>query len=176
LHSLHLDEWQFLLVKRVSLKIIRKISFQESGGQSGPLGRTVRGLLIFILIPEFLGKSFRENTLPGGLSADPRRTVRYSLQNRVLLGDRADGPRTARGQSTWPRRTVRVALADGPPGPTVSPPAVDFAFLPLEFKRGQSARSSWTFHEVRVLSLTASNGKGEYLYSKPGVGEPLLAL
>jgi hypothetical protein len=69
-----------------------------------------------------------------------------------------------------------MALADGPPGPTVSPPAVDFAFLPLEFKRGQSARASQTVCEARVLSLTASNEKGEYLYSKPGVGEPLLAL
>jgi hypothetical protein len=69
-----------------------------------------------------------------------------------------------------------VARADGPPGPTVSPPAVDFAFLPLEFKRGQSAKASRTVREARVLSLTASNGKGEYLYSKPGVGEPLLVL
>jgi hypothetical protein len=69
-----------------------------------------------------------------------------------------------------------VALADGLPGPTVSPPAVDFAFLPLEFKRGQSARASQKVHEARVLSLMASNGKVEYIYSKPGVGEPLLAL
>jgi hypothetical protein len=35
--------------------------------------------------------------------------------------DRADGPRPAREKSAGPRRTVRVALADGPPGPTVSP-------------------------------------------------------
>jgi hypothetical protein len=141
------------------------------------LRRTVRGLLIFILIPEFLGKSFRENTLPGGLSADPRRAVRYSLQNRVLLGGLG-------GRSADCPRTVRVAQADGPRGSGgrsarpngQSPPAVDFAFLPLEFKRGQSARSSRTVRELRVLSLTASNGKGEYLYSKPGVGEPLLAL
>jgi hypothetical protein len=47
LHALHLDEWRFLLVKRASLKIIRKISFHVSGGQSGPFGRTVRGLLFF---------------------------------------------------------------------------------------------------------------------------------
>jgi hypothetical protein len=48
LHALHLDEWRFLLVKRASLKILRKTSFQVSGGQSGPLGRIVRELLIFI--------------------------------------------------------------------------------------------------------------------------------
>jgi hypothetical protein len=35
--------------------------------------------------------------------------------------NRADGPRPARGRSAGPRRTVRGALADGPPGPTVSP-------------------------------------------------------
>jgi hypothetical protein len=69
-----------------------------------------------------------------------------------------------------------VALADNPPGPTGSPPAVDFSFLPLEFKRGQSARASRTVREAHVLFLTASNGKGEYLYSKPGAGESLLAL
>jgi hypothetical protein len=67
-------------------------------------------------------------------------------------------------------------LADGPPGPTSVLPAVDFAILPLEFKRGQSARASRTVREVRVLPITASNGKGEYIYSKPGVGESLLAL
>jgi hypothetical protein len=138
--------------------------------------QTVRGWLFLILIPEFLGKSFRENTLPGGLSADPRRTVCYSLQNRVLLG----GPG---GRSAACLRTVRVAQADSPRGPggrsarpNGQPPAADFAFLPLEFKRGQSARASRTVREVRVLSLTASNGRGEYLYSKPGVGESLLAL
>jgi hypothetical protein len=48
LHALHLDGWRFLFVKGVSLKIIRKTSFQVSGRQSGPLGRTVRGLLVFI--------------------------------------------------------------------------------------------------------------------------------
>jgi hypothetical protein len=97
--------------------------------------------------------------------------------------DRADVPRAARGQSrgpggrsAWPWQTVRPAQRS-------VPPAVDFVFLPLEFKCGQSARASrtvregiGTVREVRVLSLTASNGKGEYLYSKPGVGEPLLAL
>jgi hypothetical protein len=33
-----------------------------------------------------------------------------------------------------------------------------------------------TVREVRVLPITASNGKGEYIYSMPGVGEALLAL
>jgi hypothetical protein len=46
--------------------------------------RTVRALgadgprvVVFYLIPEFLGKSFQENALPGGQSTDPRRMVRY---------------------------------------------------------------------------------------------------
>jgi hypothetical protein len=137
------------------------------------------------------GKSFRENTLPGGRSAGSRRTVRV---------DKTDGPRgpadgplfvTERGAARWTGWTVRGPPADSPCGPggrfawpwrTVRPaqravtPFVDFAILPLEFKRGQSARASRTVREVRVLPLTASNGKGEYLYSKPGVGESLLAL
>jgi hypothetical protein len=37
-------------------------------------------------------------------------------------------------------------------------------------------RASRTVREVRVLPITTSNGKGEYKYSKPGVGESLLAL
>jgi hypothetical protein len=83
--------------------------------------------------------------------------------------DRADCPQAARGQSAGPRRTVRPAQRS-------VLPALGFAFLPLEFKRGQSARASRTVREVHILPLTASNGKGEYLYSKPGIGEPLLAL
>jgi hypothetical protein len=49
------------------------------------VGRIVRalgvdGLWVFdsYLISKFFGKSFRENTLPGGQSADPRQTVCYS--------------------------------------------------------------------------------------------------
>jgi hypothetical protein len=79
------------------------------------------------------------------------------------------GLRPARGRSAGSRWTVCPAQQ-----PVL--PAVDFAFLLLEFKRGQSARASRTVREVRVLPITASNGKGEYIYSKPGVGEPLLAL
>jgi hypothetical protein len=53
---------------------------------------------------------------------EDRRTVRYSLQNGVLLG----GPG---GRSAARPRIVRVAQADGPPGPTGSLPSVDFAFF-----------------------------------------------
>jgi hypothetical protein len=74
------------------------------------LGADGPWVIDFYLIPEFLGKSFRENALPSELSADPRRTVRYSLQNRVLL--RGPG-----GRSAACPRTVRVAQADGPRGP-----------------------------------------------------------
>jgi hypothetical protein len=129
--------------------------------------------------------------LQGGRSAETRRTVRK---------DQADGPRgtadgplfaTEQGAARGPGRTVRGQPADSPRGPggqsarpwrTVRPAqrsataAVDLAILPLEFKRGPSARASRTVREARVLCLTASSGKGEYLYSKPGVGESLLAL
>jgi hypothetical protein len=98
------------LSKRVSLKILRKISFQVLGGQSGPLGRIVRGFFDIYLIPQIFGKSFRENALPGGQSAGLLRTVRYSLQDR-----------TEQGAARWTGRTVRGALADDPPGPTASP-------------------------------------------------------
>jgi hypothetical protein len=54
--------------------------------------------------------------------------------------------------------------------------AVDFAFLLLEFKRGQSARTSWTVREVRIFHIMASNGKREYIYSMPELGELLMAL
>jgi hypothetical protein len=102
-----------------------------------------------------LGKSFRENTLPGGLSVDPWRTVRYSLQNRVLLG----GPGR---RSVACQRTVRVAQADGPPGPTVSPSS---RWLRVFTVRIQTR----TVREVRVLSLTASNGKGSIYTPSPGL-------
>jgi hypothetical protein len=140
------------------------------------LGRTVRRLLNFILIPEFLAKVFENIRFRADCPRTPGGRSVILYRTGCCSGDQADGPRPARGQSAWPRRTVRVARADGPPGPTVSPPAVDFAFLPFEFKRGQSAKASRTVREARILSLTASNGKGEYLYSKPGVGEPLLVL
>jgi hypothetical protein len=145
------------LGKRVCLKILRKI-----------------------LTSEIFGKSFQENALPGGQSAGLLRTVRYFLQNR-----------TKQGAARWTERTVRGLPADSPRGPggrsagpwrMVRPaqrpvlPAVDFTFLPLEFKRGQSGKASRTVREVHVLPITTSNGKGEYIYSKPGVGEPLVAL
>jgi hypothetical protein len=145
----------------------------------GPWGGQSAGFGIY-LISEIFGKSFRENALPGGRSAGLLRTVRYSLQNR-----------TEQGAARWTGRTVRGLVVDSPRGPggrsagswrTVLPaqqpvlPTVDFAILPLEFKRGQSARASRTVRKVRVLSITASNEKGEYIYSMPGVGEALLAL
>jgi hypothetical protein len=83
--------------------------------------------------------------------------------------DRADGSRHARGQSAGPRRTVRGALADSPPGPTGTS---DSRRLRV-FTVGIQTR---TVHGVRVFDITASNGKGEYKYSKPRLGGSLLAL
>jgi hypothetical protein len=37
-------------------------------------------------------------------------------------------------------------------------------------------RSLQTVREVRVFDKTASNGKGEYIYSLPTLEEPVLAL
>jgi hypothetical protein len=93
---------------------------------------------------------------------------------------RADSPRVYGGQSVinleprqngvqlrWTGWTVRGLPADSPQGPggqsavswrTVRPAqrtpltAVDFAFLPLEFKRGQSVRASRTVCEVRFFT------------------------
>jgi hypothetical protein len=101
---------------------------------------------------------------PGGQSVILNRTGCISV-------DRADGPRPARGheRSAGSWRTVR-------PAQRLVSPAVDFAFLSLEFKRGQSARASRTVREVCVLPITTSNGKGEHIYSKPEVGDSLFAL
>jgi hypothetical protein len=130
----------------------------------------------FYLIPEFLAKyfekmRFRADGPPGPGGRSVRCRGRSVIRNRTwcCTADRVDGPRPARGQSAWLWQTVRPThlAANG---------AVDLAILPLELKRGQSARVSRKVREARVLCLMASNGKGEYLYSKPGVGESLLAL
>jgi hypothetical protein len=66
------------LGKRVSLKILRKLSFQMLGRTVLALGLDGPQFFDIYLIFEIFGKSFRENALPGGQSVDPRRTVRYS--------------------------------------------------------------------------------------------------
>jgi hypothetical protein len=101
------------LGKRVSSKILRKISFQVLGGQSGPLGRTVRGFLIFILYLRFLAKVFEKMRFQAD---SPQASCGRSVilfrteQNKVQLG----GPG---GRSVACPRTVRGAQADGPQGP-----------------------------------------------------------
>jgi hypothetical protein len=97
---------------------------------------------------------------------------------QTVRGPQADGLLflTQQGAARWTGRTVRWMPADSPRGPggrfarsrrTVRPaqrsvpPAVDFEFFPLEFKRGQSAWTSRTVREVRVLLLTTSNGKAD---------------
>jgi hypothetical protein len=135
---------------------------------------------------------------PGGRSARTRRTVRSDQADgprgvadgllfvtergaarwtgRTVRGPPADSPRGPGGRSTVPWRTVRQAQRAVP-----QPLTSRFyrwnsnADSPRGY-RGQSARVSRIVRKARILSLTASNGKGEYLYSKLGVGEPLLAL
>jgi hypothetical protein len=108
--------------------------------QFSGVGRTVRALgadgprdFDIYLISEIFAKVSKKMRFqadspqtPGGQSIILNRTG-------CILVDRADGRRPARGQSAGPRRTVR-------PTQRSVLPAVDFAFLPLEFKRGQSAR------------------------------------
>jgi hypothetical protein len=94
---------------------------------------------------------------PGGRSVIFNRTGCSSVNRadgpRTVRGAQADGPRGPGGRSAWPWRTVRPAQRS-------VPPAVDFAFLPLEFKHGQSARSSRTVREVRVLVIRLVTGRG----------------
>jgi hypothetical protein len=176
LYALHLDEWRFLLVKGYFFENLKKNQFLGVGRTVRALGADGPRVFDIYLISEVFGKSFRENALPGGQSACPMWTVRYSPRNL-----------TAQGATRWTARTVRVLLADSPQGPgewsTVSwrtvrlaqqlvLPAVDFAFLPLEFKRGQSARASQTVCEVRVLPITASNGEGSINTPSPGLESP----
>jgi hypothetical protein len=119
LHALHLDEWQFLLVKRVSLKISRKTSFAKNlADNPGPWGGRSVGCCLFYLIPEFLAKGFEKMRFRadgprgrGGRSTRCRERSVIRYRTGCFPVDRADGPRPARP------RTVRVAQADGPHGP-----------------------------------------------------------
>jgi hypothetical protein len=69
-----------------------------------------------------------------------------------------------------------VALADGPPDPTVSPTNCWLRVFTIGIQTRTVREGIADSREIRVLPLTASNRKGEYIYSKPGVGESLLAL
>jgi hypothetical protein len=95
--------------------------------------------------------------------------VQLEKIGRTVRGLPAGGPRGPSEQSAGSWRTIR-------PAQRAPLTVVDFAFLPLEFKRGQSVRASRTVRKVRVFDITASNGKGEYIYSMPGLGQLLLAL
>jgi hypothetical protein len=95
--------------------------------------------------------------------------VQLEWTGRTVRGLPVNSPRGPGGQSAGPWRTVH-------PASWAPLTAVDFAFLSLEFKRGQSVRASRRVREVHIFDITASNEKGEYKYSMPGLGEPLLAL
>jgi hypothetical protein len=74
---------------------------------------------------------------------------------RTVCGAQADGLRGPGGRSAGSWQTVRPAQR-----PLLT--TVDFTFLSLVCKRGQSVRASQTVREVRIFPITASNGKGEY--------------
>jgi hypothetical protein len=90
----------------------------------------------------------------------------YAGRSVIDLETRQNGVRSGGqgGQSAAFPRTVRGPLADSPPAQQTPLTAVDFGI------------QKWTIREVCVFYITASNGKGEYKYSMPGLGEPLLAL
>jgi hypothetical protein len=131
-------------------------------------------------ISEVFGKSFQEKyasrRTDRGAYADG--LLFFSKPNRTVCSsvDRADGLRPARGQSAGPGRRSAWSWWKVLPAQQAVMPVVYFVFLPLEFKRRQSARASRTVCEVRVFHITANNGKGEYKYSMLEVGEALLAL
>jgi hypothetical protein len=125
----------------------------------------VRGLLRFIKYLKFLEKFFEKNLFRVNCPQVFGGRSKINLESyRIVRSSGGPGRRPA-----GPWRTVRGAQRE-----TLI--AVDFMFLPLEFKHGQSVRTSRTVREVRVFDITASNGKGEYLYSMLGLGETLLAL
>jgi hypothetical protein len=132
------------------------------------------------LISKDFRKGFREKSLPGGQSVGLWRTVRGSMADSPLLTSKLDRTVCSSGRpggrSAACLRTVRRAQADSPPGPTGTSNSCWLRVLPVEFKRGQSVRSSRTVCEVRIFDITASNGKGEYKYSEPRLGGSFLAL
>jgi starvation-inducible outer membrane lipoprotein len=77
-----------------------------------------------------------------------------------------DGPRSSRGWSARHWWTVRGVLADSPPGAMGNSDNHCLRVFTVGIQ-------TWT---VRVFDITSSNGNGEYKYSMPGLGEPLLAL
>jgi hypothetical protein len=149
------------------------------------MGRTVWALgadgpraLEFYLISELFGKVFEKNLFRGdsprvfgGRSEINLESDRSMRSLGRPSGRSAAYPRTAQGpgrqSGSW--RTVR-------PVQRATLTAVDFVFLPLEFKCGHYVRASWTVCKVRVFDIMAGNGKGNYKYSMPRMGESLLAL
>jgi hypothetical protein len=101
----------FSKVKEVLLKILRKVSFLLWGGQSGPLGRTVRGLLRFIEYMRFLTKFFEKNPFRADSPWVFGRRSKINLESYRTV-------RRSGGRSVGYRRTVCAALVDSPPGPT----------------------------------------------------------
>jgi hypothetical protein len=94
--------------------------------------------------------------------------MRFQADSLLFLTEQGAARWTARGQSVGPRGQSAGSWRTVRPAQRSVLPAVDFAILPLEFKRGQSARASRTVREVRVLPITASNGKGEYILQARG--------
>jgi hypothetical protein len=136
------------------------------------VGRTVRALGVdgprafeVYFKSEVFGKDFREKiasgqTVRGSTVNSPKLTLIHTERctTRELRADcpRGPGRRSAR---SW--RTIRLVQR-------ATLTAVDFAFLPLEFKCGQSVRALRTVREVRVFDITACNGKGSINTPSPG--------
>jgi hypothetical protein len=66
------------LGKKGFVENLKKNQFSGVGRIVRALGAVGPRVFDIYFISEIFGKSFRENALPGGQSADPRRMVRYS--------------------------------------------------------------------------------------------------
>jgi hypothetical protein len=86
----------------------------------------------------------------------------------VARVDRADGPQPTHRRSAIPWRIVRGSWRIVRPAQRATLTTVDFAFLPLEFKRGQSVRPSRAVREAIIFDITASNRKGSINTPCPG--------
>jgi hypothetical protein len=165
LHALHLDEWRFQKIKRFHWKFWEKSVFYCGADSPGPWGGRSVGSWVLFNIWDFC-QSFLRKILFGwkvrGSSADGPKLTSKQTERCATWVDRADGPRGRGEQSAGSWRTVL-------PTQRATLTAVDFAFFTVEIQ----AR---TVRDVHVFDITASNGKGEYKYSMPGLRESPLAL
>jgi hypothetical protein len=172
LHALHLDEWRFHLIKRFCWKSWEKSVFNCGVDSLGPWGGRFVSLWDLFYIWGFWQSFSRKiafgRTVHGSKADGPKLTSNHT-EWCAAREVRADGPRpTHRRSATYPQ-TVREALADSPPSATGNSNSRWLYVFTIGIQ-------TQTVREVHIFDIIASNGMGEYKYSMPGLGEPLLAL